>query len=181
MYKRQGFQRFAPVPGPVEGVENGNVWSVEDVMARACRPGKRLLLLDDGGNWRGCGTAWHLAEQGHEVTLLTPEGMVGKELARSAADYPLRRTLGRLGVAFITDAAVKAWHGDGATIVSLLDGSERREDFDGLILATPNVAQTTLADALAGGSVEFHAVGDCVAPRWAVHAIYEGRKLGLAL
>ena len=176
-----GFQRFAPTPGPVDGAEHGNVWSVEDVMSRACRPGKRLLLLDDGGNWRGCGTAWHLAELGHEVTLVTPDGMVGKELVRSAADYPLRRTLKRLGVAFVTDAAVKAWHGDGATILSLLDGAERREHFDGLVLATPNVAETTLSDALAGGDLEVHAVGDCVAPRWAVHAIYEGRELALSL
>jgi hypothetical protein len=115
-----GFQRFGP-----------------DVMSRACRPGKRVLVLDDGGNWRGCGTAWHLAEQDHAVTLLTPEGVVGKELARSAADVPLRSALTRLGVAFITDSAIKQWHGDGATIVNLLDGSERRENYDALILATP--------------------------------------------
>jgi 2,4-dienoyl-CoA reductase-like NADH-dependent reductase (Old Yellow Enzyme family)/thioredoxin reductase len=176
-----GFQRFAPMPGPIHGVDKGNVWSVEDVMSRACRPGKRLLLLDDGGNWRGCGTAWHLAEQGHDVALITPDAMVAKELARSAADYPLRRNLRRLGVEFITESALKAWHGDGATIVCLLDGSERREHYDGLILATPNVAETTLSDALAGGGVKVRAVGDCVAPRWAVNAIYEGRKLGLSL
>ena len=176
-----GFQRFGPTPGRIEGMHNANVWSVEDVMSRACRPGKRILLLDDGGHWRGCGTAWHLAEQNHQVTLLTPEGMVGKELVRSAADFPLRSALKRLGVAFITDAAIREWHGDGATIVDLLDGSERREDYDALILATPNVAETTLMDALAGSDFALHAVGDCVAPRWAVHAIYEGRKLGISL
>jgi 2,4-dienoyl-CoA reductase-like NADH-dependent reductase (Old Yellow Enzyme family) len=176
-----GFQRFGPVPGHMDGMQNGNVWPVEDVMSRACRPGKRVLVLDDGGNWRGCGTAWHLAEQDHAVTLLTPEGVVGKELARSAADVPLRSALTRLGVAFITDSAIKQWHGDGATIVNLLDGSERRENYDALILATPNVADTTLVDGLAGSDLEVHTVGDCVAPRWAVHAIYEGRKLGISL
>jgi 2,4-dienoyl-CoA reductase-like NADH-dependent reductase (Old Yellow Enzyme family)/thioredoxin reductase len=176
-----GFQRFGPTPGRINGMSNANVWSVEDVMSRGCRPGKRILLLDDGGNWRGCGTAWYLAEQAHQVTLITPEGMVAKELARSAADFPLRSVLKRLGVAFITDSAIKEWHGDGATIVNLLDSSERREDYDALILATPNVADTTLFEGLAGSAREIHAVGDCVAPRWAVHAIYEGRKLGQAL
>ena len=39
---------------------------------RAARPGPRVLVLDEGGNWRGCGTAWHLAEAGHAVTLVTP-------------------------------------------------------------------------------------------------------------
>ncbi len=90
---------------------------------------------------------------------------------RSAADFPLRSALKRLGVAFITDAAIREWHGDGATIVDLLDGSERRADYDALILATPNVAASTLFDALAGSALELHAVGDCVAPRWAVHAM----------
>jgi NADPH-dependent 2,4-dienoyl-CoA reductase/sulfur reductase-like enzyme len=176
-----GFQRFWPAADSLPGVDADNVFAVEEIMARAARPGKRVLLVDDGGNWRGCGTAWHLAEQGHTVTLLTPDAMVAKELMRSAADFPLRRTLKQLGVAFLTDSAVKAWHGDGATLVSLLDGTEQRIDFDALVLATPNVAETTLFDALAGEALEVHAVGDCVAPRWAVHAIYEGRKLGLSL
>ncbi len=176
-----GFQRFWPAADRLPGIDAANVWAVEEVMTRAARPGKRVLLVDDGGNRRGCGTAWHLAEQGHTVTLLTPDAMVAKELMRSAADFPLRRTLKQLGVAFVTDSAVKAWHGDGATIVNLLDGEEQRIAFDALVLATPNVAETTLFDALAGEGLEVHAVGDCVAPRWAVHAIYEGRKLGLAL
>ena len=62
-------------------------------MAREVRPGKRIILLDDGGNWKGCGTAWRLAEDGHEVTLVTPDALVGKELQRMAVDAPLRRAL----------------------------------------------------------------------------------------
>jgi hypothetical protein len=76
---------------------------------------------------------------------------------------------------------VKEWHGDGATVVSLLDGSKKRLECDSLILATPNVAETTVLDELAESEMETHAIGDCDAPRWAVHAIYEGRKLGLQL
>ncbi|MDX1514815.1 MAG: FAD-dependent oxidoreductase [Gammaproteobacteria bacterium] len=176
-----GFQRFRPVPETLPGMDKGGVFSVEEVMSRAARPGHRVLLLDDGGNWRGAGTAWHLAEQGHAVTILTPDGMVARELMRSAADFPLRRKLKQLGVTFVTDSAVTTWHGDGATVVNLLDGSEQRIDGDALVLATPNVSETTLMEQLASETREVHAVGDCVAPRWAVHAIYEGRKVGLAL
>lgn len=176
-----GFQRFWPTPETLPGIALGNVWSVEDVMARVCRPGKRVMVVDDGGNWRGGGTAWHLAEQGHEVIVVTPDGAVAKELARSNADFPLRRKLKQLGVVFITDSAVKEWHGDGATVVSLLDGETQRVDCDALILATPNVSETTLADELAHTGREVYTVGDCIAPRWAVHAIYEGRKLARTL
>jgi glycine/D-amino acid oxidase-like deaminating enzyme len=54
-------------------------------MARRGRPGKRVLIVDEGGNWKGCGTAWKLAEDGHQVTLVTPDPLVGKELQRTAA------------------------------------------------------------------------------------------------
>ncbi len=176
-----GFQRAMPQRDSLPGIERGNVWSVEEVMSRAARPGKRVIVLDDGGNWRGCGTAWHLAEQGHEVTIVTPGGMIGRELERTSADIPLRQRLKQLGVAFVTEAAVGEWHGDGATIVSLLDGSESRVDADALVLATPNAAETWLADALAETDTQFHTAGDCVAPREANIAFYEGRKLGLSL
>ena len=176
-----GFQRALPQQETLPGIECGNVWSVEEVMARSARPGKRVLLLDDGGNWRGCGTAWHLAEQGHAVTLLTWGHMVGRELERTAADIGLRQRLKQLGARFVTEAAVKEWHGDGATVLDLLDGSERRLDCDALILATPPVSETSLQEDLAGSALELHSIGDCIAPREANNAFYEGRRLGLAL
>ena len=65
--------------------------------------------------------------------------------------------------------------------MNLLDGSTRRVDCDALVLATINVAETTLGDELAGSDLEVHHIGDCVAPRRANNATYEGRKLGLML
>ncbi|MFQ5776152.1 MAG: FAD-dependent oxidoreductase [Kiloniellaceae bacterium] len=176
-----GFQRALPQLARLPGIERGNVWSVEDVMSRAARPGKRVLVLDDIGHWHGCGTAWHLAEHGHEVTLVTPHPMAGWELVRTAADWPLRRKLRQLGVVTVTDSAVTEWHGDGATVLDLRDGAKRRLACDALILATANRSETTLMDELAGSGLEIHAIGDCLAPRHANMAFYEGRKVGLSL
>ncbi|MCZ6863778.1 MAG: FAD-dependent oxidoreductase, partial [Alphaproteobacteria bacterium] len=176
-----GFQKSLPTLEPLPGIERGKVFSVEDVMGRAARLGKRVMLLDDTGHWRGCGTAWHLAEQGHEVILVTPHPMAGAELVRTSADWALRPRLAKLGVETLTDSAVGEWHGDGATVVNLFDNSTRRVDCDALVLATINVAETTLIDDLAGSGLEVHAIGDCVAPRRANNATYEGRKLGLKL
>ena len=72
-------------------------------------------------------------------------------------------------------------HGDGATVIDLLDESERRVDADALVLATVNAPERALADALAESAREVHAIGDCVAARQAPAAVYEGRKLGLEL
>ncbi len=176
-----GLQRWLPDQEHLPGVERPNVWSVEDVMSRAARPGKRVLLLDDTGTWRGVGTAWHLAEQGHEVTIVTPDPAVGREIARTSADGPARAKLRRLGVRFITESAVAAWHGDGADILDLLTGETRRLGFDALVLATTNTSDDSLARALAGAGQEIHTIGDSLAPRHAPAATYEGRKLGLEL
>ena len=176
-----GFQRALPEVEALPGVERPNVWPVEAVMGREARPGKRVLLLDDTGHWAGCGTAWHLAEQGHEVILVTAHGMVGRELERTAADIPLRAKLKQLGVVTLTESAIAEWHGDGATVRNLLDGSEERMAADALVLATANTAETMVAADLAESGLELHTIGDALAPRRAHTAIYEGRKLGLAL
>jgi hypothetical protein len=49
------------------------------------------------------------------------------------------------------------------------------------VLATANVSENALAHALEGSGLEHHAIGDGLSPRHAAAAIYEGRKLALAL
>jgi 2,4-dienoyl-CoA reductase-like NADH-dependent reductase (Old Yellow Enzyme family)/pyruvate/2-oxoglutarate dehydrogenase complex dihydrolipoamide dehydrogenase (E3) component len=176
-----GWQRALAYRDTMPGVDGPNVWSVEDVMRREARLGARILILDDAGNWRAPGTAWHLAEKGHQVTLLTADAYIGRDLARTAADFPMRARLKKLGVTFVTDSVIVAWHGDAATIRDLSTGEERRQDFDSLVLATTNVSDTALQDELARTGIDHHAIGDCLAPRHAAAAIYEGRKLGLSL
>ncbi|MGI9484442.1 MAG: FAD-dependent oxidoreductase [Geminicoccaceae bacterium] len=176
-----GFQRALPHVDRLPGVDDGQVWSTEDVMGRSARLGDCVLVLDEGGNWRGCGTAWHLAEQGKRVVLVTPDPMIGKELQRTAADFPLRRRLVTLGVEFIVESAVLAWSKSGGRIVSLLDGSERLITADSLVMATANRAEDHLARTLEHADMAIHAIGDCVAPRQAPYAIYEGRKVALEL
>lgn len=176
-----GWQRGLAHRDTMPGVDGANVWSVEDVMRRAARLGKRVLLLDDSGNWRGPGTAWHLAEKEHEVTLLTSDAYVGRDLARTAADFPMRSRLKKLGVTFITDSVILAWHGNAATIRDLSTGTEQRLPFDALVLATTNMADNGLQTDMQAAGMTHHAIGDCLAPRQAAAAIFEGRRLALSL
>lgn len=181
-----GFQKAMPHCPTLPGLARGNVWSVEDVMMRAARLGPRVLVLDEGGNWRGCGTAWKLAEDGHAVTIVTPGAMVGAELARSATDYPLRRTLAKLGVVSLCEHVVADWHGgqgrDGAAECrSLLTGEPTMIAADSLVLATTNWSDTSLADDLRARNITFDLIGDASAPRQAALAFYDGRRVGLAL
>lgn len=176
-----GFQKAAPALETLPGLERGNVFSVEAVMARQARPGKRVLLLDEGGGWRGVGTAWKLAEDGHDVTILTPDPLIGKELQRTAADAPIRRTLRRLGVEWLLEVSVLEWLGNGATVVDHGTGERRFVEGDCLVLATTNHSANWLAEELQGGSLPFLQIGDCAAPRQAPYAFHDGRKAGLEI
>ncbi len=176
-----GFQKALPHVARLPGIERGGVFSAAEVMARQARLGARVIVLDEGGFWKGGGTAWHLAEQGHKVSLVTPDALVGKELQRSATDVPLRRTLAGLGVQFLTERAITRWAPEGAELVNLLDGSRETLAADSLVMATVHHADMGLRDALLAAGQEPILIGDANAPRNAAYAIYEGRKAALAL
>ena len=108
-------------------------------------------------------------------------GYCGRRRSDSAWIPGWAERLGALGVVTLADSAVSEWHGDGATVVNLLDNSTRRIESDALVLATINVAETGLLDALTESGLEVHTIGDCVAPRRANNAIFEGRRLGLKI
>lgn len=175
-----GFQRAIPHFDEIPGLEHGNVWTAEDVMSRSARLGRRVLVLDEGANWKGAGTALHLAEQGHEVTLVTPAPSVMMEMARTNADVQLRQRLRELGATLITEGAITEWHGDGATIL-VFGAKDRHICADSLVLSTTNVPERSLSEELLRKSLPHNIVGDAVAARTAVMAIYEGRKLAMKL
>lgn len=176
-----GFQKALPSVATLPGIEKGGVFTVEAIMARQARPGQRVLLLDEGGGWRGCGTAWKLAEDGHHVTIVTPDPFVGKELVRTAADVPLRQVLGKLGAAWVLESSIVEWHGNGATVVDHNTGIRRFVEADCLVTATTNAAADWLMPDLAELEIPVRQIGDCAAPRQAPYAFFEGRKAGLEI
>ncbi len=176
----QGFQRFFPDRDSLPGIERGNVWSAEEVMRREARLGKRVIVLDETANWKGGGTALHLAEAGHEVIVVTPAASVMFEMARTNADVLVRQRLRDLGARLMTDAAIREWHGDAATVASF-GGPDERIAADSLVIAATNVPDTMVSSGLDERAMSHRDIGDAVAARTAVMAIYEGRKTGMAV
>ena len=174
-----GFQRWIPDRDRLPGIDSGNVYSPEDVMRREAKLGDHVILYDEGGNWRGLGTAWAMAEQGKKVTIVTPEPFIGKELARTSSDIPLRPRLAKLGVTFLTEHLIAEWHGSAATIRNMLTGEDFRREALALVMSTTNRAFDPLSADLA--DLEIHLIGDAAAPRQAPYAFHEGRKVGLQL
>jgi 2,4-dienoyl-CoA reductase-like NADH-dependent reductase (Old Yellow Enzyme family)/thioredoxin reductase len=180
-FPETGFQKALPHLERLPGIEKGGVHSVEAVMARQARLGARVLLLDEGGGWRGCGTAWKLAQDGHQVTIVTPDPFVGKELQRTAADVPLRETLRKLGVRWLLESSIAEWHGQAAMVLDHNTGERHFVEADALVMAVSNSPVNGLALELARFSRPVYQIGDCAAPRQAPYAFFEGRKVALEI
>ena len=173
------FQRWLPQHPRLPGLDLGNVFAPEDILRRDARLGDSVILYDEGGTWRGAGTAWALAEQGKRVTHITPDPMIGRDIARTAADGQLRRRLGHLGVRMLTEHCILEWHGHAATVRSFLTGATERIPATALVMSTTNRAFDPLSDALA--DLKPVLIGDAAAPRQAPYAFHEGRKAALAI
>jgi len=174
-----GFQRWFPQEPRLPGLEAGNVWSPEAVLRREARLGDAVVVYDEGGTWRGVGTAWALAEQGRHVTIVTPDAYVGREITRTAADGPARRRLAQLGAQVRAEHCIARWHGNGVTLRNLLTGQEETLPASALVMATTNRAFDPFPEGFAGKTT--HRIGDCTAPRLAAVAVHDGRKLAVAL
>ncbi|MEM7562483.1 MAG: FAD-dependent oxidoreductase [Pseudomonadota bacterium] len=174
-------QRWLPEAESLPGLENGNVFSCEEALRDQADLGKSVIVIDEGGNWRGTGTAWFLADKGHQVHLITPDPMIGKELTRTTSDFQIRSSLVRLGTRFELESVVEFWHGDKADVRYLLDGSVKSIEASAIVTATTNQVFNEVELALAESDVKFHLVGDAAAPRQAPYAFHDGRKVGLQL
>ena len=174
-------QRWLPEADELPGLANGKVYSCEEVLREQADLGKAVIVLDEGGNWRGTGTAWFLADRGHEVTIVTPDAMIGKELTRTTSDFQIRSNLAKLGATFMLESVIEHWHGDRAEVCSLLDGSTSTVNASAIVTATTNRVDNTVELALAESGIRFHLIGDAAAPRTAPFAFHDGRKIGLSL
>jgi 2,4-dienoyl-CoA reductase-like NADH-dependent reductase (Old Yellow Enzyme family) len=178
---RSGFQRALPLVDRLPGVDGPDVFSIHDVLDGTPVPGDRVVVLDDVNDWRGLGTAVHLAEAGKGVTIVTSAPVVAGGLAHSAADGPLRKRFAAAGGTSMTSSCVLGWRDGGAAVRSTLTGDVTRIDADALVIAETPVAETALAEALTARGIAFHLIGDAVAPRRASLAFYEARELARRL
>ena len=180
---RDGFQRVRPGIDRLPGVDQDNVCTIHDVLDGSVIPGTNVLLLDDiNGWWPASGTALHLAEQRHRVTLVTASEQAAGQLEYSRTADTTRERFMKLGVETVVATALVKWQGNTATLVNLYTGDEETRDFDSLVMACTNKPNDGLQSALAGSAgPEVHAIGDMVAARTAAMAIFEARKLALTL
>jgi len=145
--------------------------SAADVLTGAELPPGPVVVSDPVGGPVGVGVAELLAAAGWEVTLVTPDEVVGARLGGDLG--PANARLARAGVRRETGTLLRG-SGDGAAVLAdRWTGEERRVPCAVLVDAGP-----PLPGGVPPGAV---AAGDVVAPRTVLEAVLEGRRAARAV
>ncbi len=179
---RKGFQRAYPHIEALPGADQDNVCTAHDVLDGSVVPGTNVLLLDDINGWLpASGTALHLAQQRHFVTVVTAAEKAAAQMDYSHTGDSMRERFAKFGVEVLLATALESWSGTTARLINLYTGDVEERDFDSLVLATTNRSEDHLSHALAGAPKDVHTIGDAMQARTAAMAIYEARKLAMTL
>ena len=179
---RRGFQRAYPHIDGLPGVDQDNVCTVHDVLDGSVVPGTNVLLLDDINGWLpASGTAVHLAQQRHYVTVATASEKAAGQMDYSHTGDTMRERFAKFGIEVLLATAVESWNGNTAKLINLYTGDVEEREFDSLVLATTNRVEDHLTRALAGSDKDVHTVGDAVQARTASMAIFEARRLAMTV
>lgn len=136
-----------------------------------------LVLHDPVGGPVAVALAEHLAAAGRQVTVVTPDPVVGSRLARTGDLADANGRLQRAGVARELLAVVHAVGHSVVTLEHRFTGARHDLPCAALLDCGHRLAQ----DALALAHPDLPRVGDCVAPRTIAEAVREGRAAALAL
>ena len=170
-----------PYPAAVEGRESGHVVEAWDVLTARANPGSRVLVADWRCDWVGMGLAEKLARDGRHVRLAINGTNAGQHLQIYMRDSWVAR-LHDLGVEVIPYARLFGVDGETAYLTHISSGKPIIcEDVDTVVMAAGQAPATTLEQELAGLNLPIYLAGDCLSPRSAEEAVYEGLLAGRAV
>ena len=164
----------APATPQVPGIAEAGAVDASDILGNRVKTGKRVVVI--GGELVGCETAEYLAERGCVVTVTRRGPEMATRIGPTLRQFFLER-LQRKGVILMPGVRYVEAR-PGSLVVETADGNTRVLEADTLVLAVGSVANTSLADELAGQVAEIHTVGDCREPRAIVDAVREGYDIG---
>lgn len=159
----------------------GEALTVEEALVRPEALGRHVAFHDLTGEFAALGAIEHLADLGLAVTVFTPiAGFAWRTTIYS--NLATRKRLREKKVRIAPLRAVKGFVGGELTLEDTSLGElESLPGFDSLVVAQYNLADDALRAPLRAAGVDVRAVGDCLAPRTALEAVYEGHAAARAL
>ncbi len=171
------------VPGspPVPGAELPHVVSAHRAIVDGSIAGGRVVVVDSGeADWKCLTTAECLLARGNEVWLVTPV-TAGAEIDAFSRP-PLMRRLMAGGLRLLEHRNLVAVGPGDVTVAEVWSGAlETLEGVDHVVTAWYGVASDELAEPVRSAGLEVHVVGDALAPRRAIDAMWDGFRVAVAL
>ncbi len=165
-----------PTQHRVQGFDDKNIFTVEQVLNDAPNLGERVVLVDGVRHYRATATAEYLARQGKTVFVLTKEENTGGDIPKINFVGVMER-FADLKIKIIPRA--KITYAEGKTIYYEQGGfTETLDKIDSIVMAMPRTAENSLHASLIDIVPEIHLVGDCLSPRRALEAIWDGHQVG---
>jgi 2,4-dienoyl-CoA reductase-like NADH-dependent reductase (Old Yellow Enzyme family)/thioredoxin reductase len=144
------------------------------VLKDEVKPGVAVVIADWRCDWVGMGLAEKLAREGSRVRLCVDGETAGQNLQKYLR-WHWAGELHKLGVEVIPYARLFGADGDTAYFQHTTSGEAIVcENMDTLVIAQGHQPVVTLEQDLAEIDVEVHLAGDCLSPRSAEEAVYEG-------
>ena len=151
-----------------------------DEAAQMDPEGLRIAVYDETGDWGAYGLVEHLAEQGARVTLVTPApGMMWRTTVYSNLTGFARWREKRIRV--MTLRRLQRLERGRLTLEDASCGELSEIEIDALVGCVPPSARHGLEAPLVESGLAPILVGDCLAPRNALEAIFEGHRAARVL
>ena len=163
----------------MEGAEEAHIVDAWQVLKGEANVGGKVVIADWRCDWIGLGLAEKLTRDGCSVRLCSNGNMAGQTIPQYVRDAWLG-TMHRLGVELIPMVRLFGADQDTVYLQHLTSGEAVIcEDVDTLVLSMGHEPDRALGETLEDWDGEVHWIGDCLAPRTAEEAVFEGLKVGV--
>ncbi|MBT4888048.1 MAG: FAD-dependent oxidoreductase, partial [Rhodospirillales bacterium] len=170
-----GATPYTPNVEIADDVHCADAWQI---LRGEINPGANVVVADWRCDWVGLGVAEKLALEGCNVHLCINGETLGQNLQLYQRLY-WAGAIYKLGVKVTHYARLFGADGDTVYFHNNVSGEPIIcEGVDTLVMAQGHTQEITLANELEGMDLEIHMVGDCLSPRSAEEAIYEGLVAG---
>jgi 2,4-dienoyl-CoA reductase (NADPH2) len=138
-----------------------------------------VAVIDRQGYYPAIDAAQHAAGSGRPVVIVTEDGFVSNQLGSSGELTPWYQAAAAAGIELRPFTRVLAIDEAGLQVRHRFGGdTEERLEADCVVLADHELPEDGLYRELLAEGVKVRRIGDCVAPRRALHAIWEGGQAG---
>jgi NADPH-dependent 2,4-dienoyl-CoA reductase/sulfur reductase-like enzyme len=162
---------------PVAGIDKEIVISANEALNSGQQKIEKAVVI--GGGPTGCEVALHLSENGCQVTIVEMLPKIGAPL-ESITKKLLIRKLNDNNVEIRTGSKLIRVEDNGA-VVGGKDDAQVLIEASKVVVAVGSEPHNDLYDQIKALGYEIHQIGDCLEPRSAKAAIYEGGVLGRSI